>query len=298
MATLDILIPHFRDAEGFERSLNSVITQSWTGDYRLVVVDDASPAADVARVEALLARVDTPSLLLRNERNRGRPFTRNRLLDHVDGDFVAWLDAGDTWHPEKLALQFSRVNQLRRESFSAHECWITCNYEWLWENGRRRQCVQEVDNDHLRELFMGTNLRAYLWTILAPSSTFRQVGWFDERLPRLQDLDYFIRFVIAGGEIRKPLTKRFLARYYKSDFGRDSKTIYQCNKMIFKKYEAFLMRYGKNFVRMREFNAALLGMRVARNNGQIGRSFAFFARTFWTHPMLATWRLASGGYAP
>ncbi len=298
MATLDVLIPHFCNPAGLERSVASVLAQTWTGDYRLVVVDDASPSSDFARIETFLAEIDVPCIVLRNAVNRGRPFTRNRLLDQVDADFVAWLDAGDTWHPKKLTLQFNHLNQMRLKNSPCSEFWISCNYEWIWENGRLRTYRQEVEADQIRELFMGTRLRAYLWTILAPASTFRQIGWFDESLPRLQDLDYFLRFVIAGGKITKPETKRFLCRYYKSDSGRNGEEIFKCNQIILRKYEPFLLHYGNKFVRMRRFNAAMLGMRVARNNRHAGQISKFVARTFWTHPFLAVSRLASGTYAP
>ena len=50
---LDVLMPHFRDVAGLTLSLASVAGQGWTGDLRLVVVDDGSPEADFAAVRAL-----------------------------------------------------------------------------------------------------------------------------------------------------------------------------------------------------------------------------------------------------
>ena len=51
---------------------------------------------------------------------------------------------------------------------------------------------------------LGRRLRAYLWTLLGTARAFKAAGRFDERLPRLQDLDYFLRFIAAGGTLVVP----------------------------------------------------------------------------------------------
>ena len=81
--------------------------------------------------------------MLRNPPNRGRPYTRNRLLDAVDGDFVAWLDAGDVWYPSKLERQFDHLSRLRFEGEDVDRLWITCHYDWQWEGQRNRPVRQE-----------------------------------------------------------------------------------------------------------------------------------------------------------
>src|SRR5688572_3798090 len=102
MATLDILIPYYNDPEGLVTSLRSVVSQSWEGDKRVVVVDDGSSLDAKRAVQAIVsdfrqgdsAQSQLTIDLLHNEVNRGRPYTRNVLLDSIDSRYVAWLDAG------------------------------------------------------------------------------------------------------------------------------------------------------------------------------------------------------------
>lgn len=284
MSRLDVLLPHYRDVAGLAMSLASVAEQSWTGDMRLVIVDDGSPEKDFEAVRALAQAQDLPVTLERNPQNRGRPYTRNRLLDCVEGDYVAWLDAGDIWYPDKLALQFEHVSRLRHAGEDVDRVWITCHYDWQWEGQRIRPVRQEVEGAQLRELMLGRQLRAYLWTLLGTAAAFRGAGRFDERLPRLQDLDYFLRFVQGGGTLAVPPSRGTLCRYHKSDIGRDAHEIRRCNRLIFEKYRASLQSHGPGFVKTIRGNAESLSARYAKNNGdQMGRGY-YLMRAFAADP--------------
>lgn len=285
--TLDVLVPHYRDPAGLALSLASVRAQSWTGDMRIVIVDDGSPATDLAAVERQAAELGLPVTLERNPTNRGRPYTRNRLLDCIDNPFVAWIDSGDVWYPDKLEKQFEHVSRLRFVGAPLERLWITCHYDWQWEGGRARLVRQETEGRQLRELMLGQRLRAYLWTLLATAEAFRKVGRFDERLPRLQDLDYFVRFVRAGGELVAPRHKAALCRYHKSDVGRDAAEIRRCNTLIFEKNRPALLGYGPAFVKTIRYNAERLSARYAGNNGARGQAAWYLGRAFAAHPRRA-----------
>ena len=280
-------MPHYRDPEGLALSLASIARQSWTGDMRIVVVDDGSPARDFEAVTRLAAAQDLPVVLERNPTNRGRPYTRNRLLDSIESDYVAWIDAGDVWYPDKLWRQFEQLSRLRFAGEDVGCLWVTCHYDWQWNGGRARLIEQDVGGRQLRELMLGQRLRAYLWTLLGTAASFRAVGRFDERLPRLQDLDYFVRFLQAGGRLVVPPHKGALCRYHKSDLGRDAAEIRRCNRLIFEKYRPWLQAYGPAFLKTTHYNSERLSARYAGNNGARLLSGYYLGRAFLAHPKRA-----------
>lgn len=285
--SLDVLIPHYSDVKGLAQTLASIGGQTWTGDIRIVVVDDGSPAKEFRAVKALMDKQPLPFLLDRNPENRGRPYTRNRLLGSIDNDYAAWLDAGDVWYPDKIAVQFEHINRLRFTGEDLSRIWITCDYDWQWDGGRSYQVKQDVEGDQLKELILGQKLRCYLWTLLAPAKTFLAVGPFDEQLPRLQDVDYFIRFVRSGGIITTPPYGKALCRYHKSDLGRSAREIRWCNQKIFEKYQTSFEQYGRPFLSTVRYNAETLSARYAKNNGDtLGRMY-YIARAFLASPQLA-----------
>ena len=284
---LDVLIPHYRDLDGFTASLNSIVEQTWSGDIRLVVVDDGSPENEFLALRRHLDKQPLPFHLERNDANRGRPYTRNRLLDCIDSDYVAWQDAGDLWYPEKIARQFEHISRLRFAGENIDNVWITCDYDWRRDGGRCYLVEQIVSGDQLRSLILGEELRAYLWTILAPANTMRAVGWFDEELPRLQDLDFFIRFIRAGGRIETPPKRKALCLYEKSDVGRSAREIRRCNRRIFEKNQTSYEKYGREFLATARFNAETLSARYAKNNGNTLSRFYYLSKALLAHPSRA-----------
>lgn len=266
MATLDILIPHFNDPDGLTLTLRSVEDQTWAGSIRVVIADDGSraEAADAAR--AIGESFAHPVTFLANDRNRGRPYTRNVLLDAIDSPFVAWLDAGDEWYPEKLEAQFDALAAIEAAA-PDQPLWMSCHYHWKWLDQQAHRVKRQLtDQDQVRALLVGTDLRAYLWTLLGRAETFRNVGWFDERLPRLQDLDYFLRFVLKRGRIVEPGHPDPLCVYHKSDLGRSAAQIRQCNDYIFDKYRVLYNRYGTKFRQTRLYHMEMHSARFAANN--------------------------------
>lgn len=154
--------------------------------------------------------------------------------------------------------------------------------------GALRLVEQQTDGGRqLRELMLGQKLRAYLWTLLGTREAFRIAGRFDERLPRLQDLDYFIRFVLAGGEMVVPRRAGALCRYHKSDVGRNAGEIRACNALIFRKYWPHLQNYGPSFLKTIRFNADMLSARFSRNNGAPLGNLYYIGRATMVHPKRA-----------
>ncbi|MDW9633607.1 glycosyltransferase family 2 protein [Sinorhizobium meliloti] len=283
MAAVDILIPHYNDPEGLALSLRSITEQTWGGETRIVIADDGS-CSDVRKtLNALAEQAGCKLELIFNNSNRGRPYTRNVLLDAINSPYVAWLDAGDEWYPDKLAHQMAEIELIgAAQPDRLH--WVTCNYDWAWVGGKRKKVTQRTEQDQLKGLLMGSSLRAYLWTILGSAAGFKSIGWFDERLPRLQDLDFFIRFVLHGGVIKSPQTNAPLAIYHKSDIGRNADEIRRCNAYLFDKHRVAYNRYGENFKRMRLFRMEMLAARFAQSNNERRVVRQYFVRACRTHP--------------
>lgn len=297
MADVDILIPHFRDLDGLAASLRSVCLQSHHGKKRIVIVDDGSDSAIYQQLQNTVSLIDEEVVLLRNEVNRGRPYTRNRLLDAVESPYLAWLDSGDIWYQDKLELQFKRFQELQALGDDGSGTWLTCDYDWRWVGQAAELVEQHVDTDQLKELFLGKKLRAYLWSVLCPSPSFKSLGWFDERLPRLQDLDMFVRFVASGGRLDKPRlpTPRALCVYEKSDLGRNARQINQCNQLIFEKYGSLYNKYGSSFVRQTRVNSELVAARFAKNNSEPRLAAWFVARAIAIDPLRAARQVIKKG---
>jgi glycosyltransferase involved in cell wall biosynthesis len=98
---ITVLIPAYRAQATIDRALASVQSQTLLPD-RIVIVDDGSPEPLV--VEPGQA-APIPIALLQLSENLGSSAALNHGLKHVDTKWTAFLDADDSWHPEKLSRQ-------------------------------------------------------------------------------------------------------------------------------------------------------------------------------------------------
>ena len=104
---VSVVIPCFGCARTIERAVASVAGQSQR-PQEVIVVDDASPddtAQVLQRLEATYPAGWVRRITLRS--NLGAASARNAGWDVAAGQYVAFLDADDAWHPDKLALQYA-----------------------------------------------------------------------------------------------------------------------------------------------------------------------------------------------
>ncbi len=102
-----IVIPAYNQAEFLADAIRSVLNQTF-GKLEIVVVNDASPDSTSHVVDMFS---DPRIHLVEHPENRGLPATRNTGIRYSNGDWIAFLDADDYFHPEKLATHAAFLNE-------------------------------------------------------------------------------------------------------------------------------------------------------------------------------------------
>ena len=105
--TVSVIMPVYNCAAYVEEAVRSVLAQT-ERRLELLVIDDGSKDDTFAIVERLAAE-DPRVIALQNPENMGVARTRNRGLDTASGEYIAFLDGDDRWHPEKLRVQIARM---------------------------------------------------------------------------------------------------------------------------------------------------------------------------------------------
>ena len=107
-ATISVVIPCFNSANTIERALRSVEGQI-TKPHEVIVVDDASSDNTVSVIEQY-ARTSTLNIrVIKQSANGGPSVARNAAWNVATGEFIAFLDADDQWHPQKLEAQLNAM---------------------------------------------------------------------------------------------------------------------------------------------------------------------------------------------
>ena len=115
-SSVTAIIPAFRSEKVVIRAIESVFSQSSPVD-EIIVVDDASDDR-TAQVVRDFANAHPQIRLILNNQNLGPGQSRNAAWNLATSEYLAFLDADDTWHPNKIELQ--------REWFRANPSEVIC----------------------------------------------------------------------------------------------------------------------------------------------------------------------------
>ena len=107
MELVSIIMPAYNCGRFIREAIDSVLAQTYTA-WELLIVDDCSTDNTAAVIASYR---DERIHYMRNERNSGAALSRNKALREAKGKYIAFLDADDTWMPEKLERQIAFMIQ-------------------------------------------------------------------------------------------------------------------------------------------------------------------------------------------
>ncbi len=267
MTELTICIPAYNAADHLERAVRSIALDEVPGGVEILVCDDGSTDATWDVLQRLAAEI--PQIrAIRNDGNRGRPYTRNRVLGEATGRFLTWLDADDEKYPGMLLAQLEHLRRVEAEHGPERleGLLVYTNYDWLREGWERPKLMTpEQPDDPMRSL-LDASFGGYLWLMMGLRETFVAAGPFDERLPRLQDLGFFIRFAELNGRFERVADEASLCVYHKDDTGRDAMEVFRSFTRLWRQHRHHFTSYGLvNARRWRRHHYAV-ARRYARSN--------------------------------
>jgi len=173
------IVPAFNAERFLADALASIAAQTHPCT-EIIVVDDGSTDGTAEVVRAWSHRVRAF-----RQANAGPASARNAGIHMASGEFVAFLDADDLWHPGKVERQLQRFAE--RPDLDA--------------------CVARVATFHdgaalemsPRRPATGSVMPAYAAsTLLARRAVFGLVGLFDASLRHADDTDWFLRLRALG----------------------------------------------------------------------------------------------------
>lgn len=181
MAVFRVSEEHLREA------IESVRSQTHT-NWKLVIVDDASPDAHVAEVLAAAARDDRRIEVHRRTTNGGIAVSSNELLAAAEHEFVAFLDHDDRLHPRALELVASTLQRAPGTD------WLFTDEDKLDSSGRHyAPCFKPGFSRHL---LLSFNFVSHLRVVRRAAAL--GVGGHRDGLEGAQDWDLALRMLATG----------------------------------------------------------------------------------------------------
>lgn len=182
--TVSAVVTTYNSADYVHRALESILAQEYPAS-EIVVVDDGSHDGTADVIEA---RFGDRVRVLRQPENRGPNAARNRGARESTGEWIAYLDADDTWTPHRLAVQIPYTSQPGIGLISGYGC-----------------CHDPADlrGEYVTFDMMWRRNRVGVPTSLIRRTAFEELGGFDEdrELVGAEDYNMWLRFAHSRWDV-------------------------------------------------------------------------------------------------
>ena len=114
MYSVSIIIPFFKKKKYIDETINSILNQSYQNFEIIIIFDDT----DLSDYNFLISKFGKNERIkiLKNDVNLGAGYSRNIGIENSNGKFIAFLDADDIWHKDKLNNQ---INFMLNKNYEA-----------------------------------------------------------------------------------------------------------------------------------------------------------------------------------
>lgn len=196
---VSVITPCFNSGPELEETILSVKRQTYT-NYEHIIVDDYS-AKPLSHTLLSIIESDPKITLIRRTWNAGAAVTRNRGISQSKGEFIAFLDADDVWHPQKLEKQIDfMLNRKLALSYTSYEVFDVKGRIL----GVRRPPSSLHYEDVLKSNQIGCLTAIYSVDILGKM--------YMPNIPKRQDMGLWLK-ILKSGVIAEGLVDKPLARY-------------------------------------------------------------------------------------
>ena len=219
---ISVIIPAYNAAGFMGETLDSVFAQTFT-NHEVIVINDGSP--DTEQLEHVLQRYPSNLRYIKQE-NQGAAAARNTGLRAAKGEFVAFLDADDTWLPEFLEKQLALIKSSGADLVFADALFSGDSPL----DGRTFMQLDPPRAEVTSANLLAVKVTVLTSTVLARKAPILDVGLFDVSIRRGHDFDLWFRLAKAGA--RFAFTREVLGHHRIVESGLSGGTISQLKRTL------------------------------------------------------------------
>ena len=159
---------------------------------------------------------------------------RNAAAARATGEYLAFLDSDDLWHPDKLQRQLDALAASRSAT------WSFTDFDRVDSEGQRfGRSLQSMPPEprQLPKLLLGQQIGLTTPTVLVRRDLFMELGGFDESLFYCEDYDLWIRLALHADAA--PLSEVLVvARYQPDHYGSPAIEVSRSWVTVYRKHLA------------------------------------------------------------
>ena len=181
---VSVIIPAYNAMLFLPETINSLRQQTFT-DFEVIIVNDGSSDD----IEEWVLQIDDPRVKLISQTNKGLAGARNTGIAHAKGEYLAFLDADDLWHPTKLEKQVRCLEE--NPEFGLVYSWVALMDEQSKLTGR---ILKSTAEGNVWKTLTQWNIVGCGSVAVVRYCCFQTCGKFDEDLgSHVEDWDMWLR---------------------------------------------------------------------------------------------------------
>jgi glycosyltransferase involved in cell wall biosynthesis len=196
---ISVVMPVWNMASSLERSVNTILNQTYR-DFELIVVDDGS-SDETPQILARLACSDRRIRLL-HQSNSGIVVALNLGVREASGKYIARADGDDLYEPERFDLQRRYLDS------NPDVVLLCCDYYLSYPDGTGRLMTLPVGHmDILRRLLRRNEIMHS--SVMLRRQSLIDAGGYSEGWRHLEDYELWFRLARHGqvASIQRPLAQ-------------------------------------------------------------------------------------------
>ncbi len=187
MEKVSVIIPTYNREKVIERSVRSVLNQTYS-NIEVIVVDDGSKD----NTEEIVKSINDDRIIYYKQENGGASKARNTGVKLATSEYIAFHDSDDSWREDKLEKQMNYLMENPQYSM------VYCDYLMHKIDGRTYavpgdvNVIGVVEGDMFLTILVNNTIGTP--TMVLKKELFDELGGFDESLHCLEDWDFALRF--------------------------------------------------------------------------------------------------------
>ncbi len=219
---IDIILPCYRASDTVEETIVSVKNQTYKSWNLIIIID--GPDKKLFKVISSACKAIRRKIIVILEKNYGVAYARNVAISHSKSKFIAFLDADDLWHPEKLSLQM--------KMFSKYPDLEICGTDYL-RFKQKTNFIPKIETKIMFKKVTPTNFRYFnpfcfssviLKRNLIGKKKFSNIGH--------EDYDFLIKVTRQNNEIKMGIIRTKLVHYRLSPNSQSGNIFETINKSM------------------------------------------------------------------
>ena len=224
---ISIIIPFYKKKKFFKKTIESIKKQTYK-NYEVIFVYDDPNKEDLCFVKKILHKIKKKKILI-NKTNVGAGYSRNIGIKNSNGKFIAFLDADDIWHKNKLKTQLSFMQRKKSDlSFTS--------YNIIDEKNKKIQTIKAKNKLTHEDLLDSCDIG--LSTVILKSKILKIY-----KFPNLKTKEDYVLWLKLSKNYKIDGLDKILASWRKSNNSLSSSTFQKIKDafLVYYKYSKFNM---------------------------------------------------------